>query len=40
MPNRIAQILHATRNTLVADTAGVLAIGLMTMGILHLPGLI
>jgi hypothetical protein len=35
----IADIVLASRATLVADALGVLAIAVMTLGLLHLPGL-
>ena len=37
---QIRQVLHSSRDSLLYDFAGVLAIGVMTMGALHLPGLI
>ncbi|GAA5081439.1 hypothetical protein GCM10023209_36140 [Roseibacterium beibuensis] len=37
---RIATILRQSRETLLADTAGVLALAVFMMGLLHLPGLI
>jgi hypothetical protein len=37
---RIAEIILASRATLVADMAGVAAIAAMTLGLLHLPGLV
>lgn len=37
---QIRQILETSRDSLVADFAGVLAIGVMTLGALHLPSLI
>jgi hypothetical protein len=39
MFHRIADIVHASRTTLVADALGVAAIAVMTLGLLHLPGL-
>lgn len=39
MFTRIVDILHASRDTLVPDALGVVAIAAMTMGLLHLPGL-
>lgn len=40
MMTRLATTLRAARPTLLADAAGVIAIGLMTLTLLHLPGLI
>lgn len=40
MISQIRQILKASRDTLLYDFAGVLALGVMTIGMLHLPGLI
>ncbi|AHM04954.1 hypothetical protein roselon_02644 [Roseibacterium elongatum DSM 19469] len=37
---RIATILRQSRQTLLADTAGVLALAIFMMVLLHLPGLI
>ena len=37
---QIRQILENSRDSLLADFAGVLAIGVMTFGALHLPALI
>lgn len=36
----IADILLAARATLVADVLGIAAIAAMTVGLLHLPGLV
>ncbi|WP_461425614.1 hypothetical protein [Gymnodinialimonas sp.] len=35
-----AQILARSRDTLMYDLAGVVALAVMTVGMLHLPGLI
>lgn len=35
---QIRQVLTTSRDSLVQDFAGVLAIGVMTLGALHLPG--
>lgn len=40
MLSQIKQILSTSRDTLLYDFAGVLALGVMTIGMLHLPGLI
>ncbi len=40
MISQILQILKTSRDTLLYDFAGVLALGVMTIGMLHLPGLI
>jgi hypothetical protein len=37
---RIADILTRSRDTIVADALGVLALAGFTLGMLHLPGLI
>jgi hypothetical protein len=37
---RIAHIILASRSTLLADAVGVAAIAAMTLGLLHLPGLV
>jgi len=37
---QIRQILASSRDTLVADFAGVLAIAAMTLGALHLPAML
>lgn len=37
---RLTTILRNSRETLVADTAGVLGLAVLTLGLLHLPGLI
>ena len=37
---RIADILTRSRDTLIADAAGVLILAGFTMALLHLPGLI
>ncbi len=39
MFNRIADIVLASRATLISDAVGVVAIAAMTLGLLHLPGL-
>ena len=39
MFSQIRQILETSRDTLLYDLAGVLALGVMTVGMLHLPGL-
>jgi hypothetical protein len=39
MFSQIRQILETSRDTLLYDFAGVLALGAMTIGLLHLPGL-
>lgn len=36
----LAQILSASRSTLIADALGMAAIGAMTLGLLHLPALV
>jgi|OM-RGC.v1.039261034 hypothetical protein len=36
----IADIVLASRSTLVSDALGVAAIAVMTLGLLHLPGLL
>jgi hypothetical protein len=36
---RITRILQDTRTTLVADAVGIVAIGAMTFGLLHLPAI-
>lgn len=36
---RIARILHASRTTLIADALGIASIGMMTLGLLHVPAL-
>lgn len=38
--SQITQILLRARGTLVADTAGVLALAGFTLAMLHLPGLV
>ncbi|MFV1876985.1 MULTISPECIES: hypothetical protein [Nioella] len=38
MITQIRQILESSRDSLLYDFAGVLAIGVMTLGALHLPG--
>ena len=40
MITQIRQVLTASDGSLVQDFAGVLAIGAMTLGALHLPGFI
>ena len=40
MITQIRQILHTSRESLLSDFAGVLAIGVMTLGALHLPELL
>jgi hypothetical protein len=40
MFTRIADIVLASRETLVSDAIGVAAIAAMTLGLLHLPGLV
>lgn len=40
MFSQIRQILETSRDTLLFDFAGVLALGAMTVGLLHLPGLV
>ena len=37
---RIATILRQSRETLLADTAGVVLLAVFIMGMLHLPGLV
>jgi hypothetical protein len=37
---RIARILTRSRDTLLTDTLGVVALAGFTLGLLHLPGLI
>ena len=37
---RLATTLRAARPTLLGDVAGVIALGLMTLTLLHLPGLV
>ncbi|MEL6531504.1 MAG: hypothetical protein AAFN09_01560 [Pseudomonadota bacterium] len=40
MARHIAHVLHTQRRTLLSDFFGVLALAGMTLGVLHLPGLI
>ncbi len=40
MTRQITTILSKSRDTLLADLAGVFALAAMTVGFLHLPGLI
>ena len=40
MLTHIAQIVLASRATLASDALGVVAIAAMTLGLLHLPGLV
>ena len=37
---RIADILSRSRETLISDALGVVALAAFTLGLLHLPGLI
>ena len=37
---QIRQVLTTSRDSLVQDFAGVIAIAVMTLGVLHLPGLL
>ncbi len=39
MFTQIADVVLASRKTLVSDALGVAAIAVMTLGLLHLPGL-
>ncbi len=40
MINQVRRILETSRDSLLYDFAGVLALGVMTVGLLHLPGLV
>jgi hypothetical protein len=40
MITQIRQIVERSRDSLLFDFAGVLAIGVMTLGALHLPGVL
>jgi hypothetical protein len=40
MAKQVTQILTRSRDTLMYDLAGVATLALMTVGLLHLPGLV
>ena len=40
MISQIRRIVETSRDSLLYDFAGVLALGVMTIGLLHLPGLV